>query len=292
MTIFLRFGMLCAALAFGAMAHPVDAAESAPLHVVCVESVWCNVVAQIGKQHVDVQSIISTPGIDPHEFAPTPAMAKRLAEADFAVMNGAVYDDWAMPFVLHAKGHLNIGEKVGWKSGDDSHVFLNPQDVRIAVQNIEHILVQLEPAFEQDFNAGAAAFLADLNSIDDRLAALRAERAYTPYAATETQGSALFAQAGWTLLNARYARAIAQHMAPSPRDEAALETAIASRKITLLVLNPAVRAPQLAHLEDLARKASIPVIQVGETLPVGQSWQGWVSNILDQAEGARNAAQH
>lgn len=262
-----------------------------PLHVVCVESVWCNIASQIGGDHVRVESIISTPGIDPHEFSPTPAMARLLAQADFAIMNGGTYDDWAVPFVAQAAQHVNVAEHVGWVPGADAHVFLDPHAVGLMARVITQHLQEREPANAAIYAAGLAAFLKELEQVQGRLRLLQEGHAHQVYAATETQGTVLFHQAGLQLMDVRYAQAVAQHTGPSPRDEAALEEAIQVHNVAFLVVNPAVQAPQIERLESLARAGGIPVLHVGETLPLGMSWQGWVTQILDQTDKALNASR-
>ncbi|MBR0559870.1 metal ABC transporter solute-binding protein, Zn/Mn family [Neokomagataea anthophila] len=260
------------------------------MRVVCVESAWCNIAAQIGRGHVQTNAIITTPGIDPHEFSPTPAMARLLAQADFALMNGATYDDWATPFLTQTPVRLNVGEATGWAPGADAHLFLDPQIVRDVSQKIAARFQAVSPENAAVFSAGLAEFLSTVDQVQHRLAMMRMTHHRVVYAATETQGTALFAQAGLQLVDVRYAQAIAQHTAPSPRDEAALERALQEHKIAFLVINPTVQAPQIDHLKALAQEAGVPVIQVGETLPQGVSWQEWVMQILDQTDKALNAA--
>nr|WP_294915154.1 zinc ABC transporter substrate-binding protein [uncultured Neokomagataea sp.] len=288
MTIFSRCAVVCTLLLWGGVWSCGQAAER-PVRVVCVESAWCNIAAQIGRDHVQTNAIITTPGIDPHEFSPTPAMARALAQADFALMNGATYDDWATPFLTQTLVHFNVGEETGWAPGADAHLFLDPQIVRGVAQKVAVRLQALSPENAAVFSAGLAEFLSTVDQVQHRLSTIRMTHNHVLYAATETQGTALFAQAGLQLVDVRYAQAIAQHAAPSPRDEAALELALQEHKVAFLVVNPAVQAPQIDHLKALAQEAGVSIIQVGETLPQGMSWQEWVMQILDQTDKALNA---
>lgn len=102
-TLFLAGSLLTAPFAY-----------AAPLPVVCVEAAWCNIAAQIGGPAVQTQSLISTPGIDPHELTPTPSMARNMAHASVIVLNGATYDDWAVHFLLHQqRGLLRLKKRDG-----------------------------------------------------------------------------------------------------------------------------------------------------------------------------------
>ncbi|GBR46747.1 ABC transporter substrate-binding periplasmic protein [Neokomagataea tanensis NBRC 106556] len=258
--------------------------------MVCVESVWCNIVAQIGREHVQTDAIIGTVGIDPHELNPTPAMARVLAQADFSLMNGATYDDWAAPFLTQAPVHLNIAEETGWVPGADAHMFLDPQIVRRVAQRVTEFLQRRSPQNMADFSSGLRTFLSEVDHVQQRLEALRLAHNHVVYAATETQGTALLAQAGFQLMDRRYAQAIAQHTGPAPHDEASLELALQAHKVAFFVVNPSVQAPQIEHLKALAQEGGVPVIEVGETLPQGISWQAWVMQILDQTDKALNAA--
>ena len=58
------------------------------------ENFWGNIAAQIGGPHVQVTSILSSPGTDPHLYESDVASALAVAQARLAIANGAAYDDF------------------------------------------------------------------------------------------------------------------------------------------------------------------------------------------------------
>src|ERR1700680_1737643 len=67
----------------------------APLVVVVAENTWGSIAAQLGGVRVVVTSIVSDPNADPHEYESNPADARLLASANYGIVNGAGYDNWA-----------------------------------------------------------------------------------------------------------------------------------------------------------------------------------------------------
>src|SRR5579863_4374826 len=78
-----------------APAVPVGAAGHRVIDVVAAENTWGSLAAQLGGNRVDVVSIVSDPNADPHEYESNPADARDFAQANYVVVNGAGYDDWA-----------------------------------------------------------------------------------------------------------------------------------------------------------------------------------------------------
>src|SRR5438067_11436056 len=72
-----------------------SASSSGPVQVVAAENFWGSVAAQVGGSHVHVTSIIVDPNADPHSYEPTAADGRRVADAQYGILNGAGYDPWA-----------------------------------------------------------------------------------------------------------------------------------------------------------------------------------------------------
>src|SRR5688500_7376159 len=70
------------------------ASNTEKLRVVAAENFWGNVAAQIGGDKVEVTSIISEPGADPHLYESSADNAAALAKADVVITNGLGYDDF------------------------------------------------------------------------------------------------------------------------------------------------------------------------------------------------------
>ena len=71
---------------------PRAQAKSQTLNVVAAESVYGNIVAQIGGAHVAVTSILDDPNADPHLYEPGTSNALAVAKAKVVIQNGLGYD--------------------------------------------------------------------------------------------------------------------------------------------------------------------------------------------------------
>src|SRR5580698_315806 len=67
-------------------------AKSQSVDVVAAESVYGNIVSQIGGSHVSVTSILSDPNADPHLYEPGTSNALAVAKANVVIQNGLGYD--------------------------------------------------------------------------------------------------------------------------------------------------------------------------------------------------------
>ena len=81
------------ASALGAFAARPALASDARLRVVASFSILADLASLAAGEHADVLALAG-PDVDPHAFSPSPADARRCAEADVLVMNGHGFDPW------------------------------------------------------------------------------------------------------------------------------------------------------------------------------------------------------
>jgi zinc/manganese transport system substrate-binding protein len=75
---------------------------------------------------------------------------------------------------------------------------------------------------------------------------------------------------------AGYRRAVSNESDPAPADVAALEAALAGRRIDVLIFNRQTAGAIPDQLRAAARRAGIPVVQVTESPPQGsRSFVAW-----------------
>src|SRR5215472_7751552 len=64
------------------------------IRAVGAESVYANVLSQIGGKYVQVTAILDDPNTDPHTFEASPRVAQAIGTAQLIVQNGVGYDSW------------------------------------------------------------------------------------------------------------------------------------------------------------------------------------------------------
>lgn len=138
---------------------------------------------QVGGEHVRATTLVP-PAASPHTYEPTPAQAKQVAEADILVLIGLGFEFWAEDViesaanpdlivvrtsegveVIHAE-HEHEGHEVG-----NPHVWLDPRNAMVQVRHIREALIEADPAHKAEYEANAEAYLAQLEALDEEIAA-------------------------------------------------------------------------------------------------------------------------
>src|SRR5437764_15048631 len=115
----MRWGavMFVAVLVAACGGSGVEPASSTTVNVVAGENFWGSIAAQLGGSKVTVQSVVTDPNADPHEYESSSSDARAFAEARLVILNGAGYDSWGQKLLDANKGTnrqvLNIAELLG-----------------------------------------------------------------------------------------------------------------------------------------------------------------------------------
>ena len=89
-----------------------------------------------------------------------------------------------------------------------------------------------------------------------------------------------------------FSSAIEEDTDPSPADLAAMLDLINTRQVSALLYNPQTQTAVTKQIEDAARRATIPVVTVTETLPEGTDYLAWQRQTAEQlASQLDNAPQ-
>jgi ABC-type Zn uptake system ZnuABC Zn-binding protein ZnuA len=158
--------------------------SGAKLRVVSTTTIVGDVVSQVGGDLIEL-SILLPVGTDPHGFDPSPQDIAKVAEADVIFANGAGLEGFldnliesagAFEQVVHVSDgidflmvageeHEHEGEEQELQRSDP-HVWTDPKNVLVWVQNIELELSAADPENAGDFAANADVYQADLKELD------------------------------------------------------------------------------------------------------------------------------
>src|SRR3569623_759224 len=137
-------------------------AVAAPISVVAAENFYGDLASQIGGAHVVVTSILSNPDADPHLFESSASTARTLADASIVISNGADYDPWMDKLLATAStGERKVivaAELTGHKSGDNPHLWYDPQTFPMVAAALADELAKRDPADAADFASNLRAF--------------------------------------------------------------------------------------------------------------------------------------
>lgn len=117
----------------------------------------------IAGGRAEVSSMVPS-GVEPHDWEPTLGDVNRARSADMLVINGAGFESWADG--IGAKRIVNTTEGIELADGADPHVWLDPVLAREQVESIRAALALVDPENAAYYNENAAAYAAELDSLD------------------------------------------------------------------------------------------------------------------------------
>jgi zinc/manganese transport system substrate-binding protein len=141
------------------------------VNVVASFSILGDFVRNVGGDRISVTTLVGPNG-DVHVYAPTPADAKKIADAKLLVINGLGLEGW-LPRLLQSSASkapiLTASNGIAQlKAGSDSdpHAWQSVANARIYVANIRDALGTAVPADAERFRANAQAYLSKLDSLE------------------------------------------------------------------------------------------------------------------------------
>ena len=162
------------------IATAVPARADERLNIVASFSILGDFVRNVGGDRVSLTTLVGPDG-DAHVYAPTPADAKKIADAKIVIVNGFGLEGWLPRLVQSAGGKASIVMATAGiapltlGSDADPHAWQSVANAKIYVRNIRDALVAAEPASAQVYRANAEAFLAKLDALDREVRAAVAQ---------------------------------------------------------------------------------------------------------------------
>ncbi|MBN9596706.1 MAG: metal ABC transporter substrate-binding protein [Afipia sp.] len=244
---------------------------NAPLNVVATFSILGDFAKNVGGDRVNVTTLVGQ-NSDTHVYTPTPADAKKIADAKLVIVNGLGLEGW-LPRLVKSSGSKAVtvvatkgvtARKIeDGHSHDpadaDPHAWQSVDNAKIYVTNIRDVLIAADPAGAETYRANATAYLAKLDALDrdirETVAKIPSERrsvisthdAFGYFAAA--YGIKFIAPQG-----------VSTESEPSARDIAAIITQIKKQKI------PAVFLENVTNPRLMQRIAAETGAKIGGTL--------------------------
>ena len=141
------------------------------LNVVASFSILGDFVKNVGGDRINVTTLVG-PNSDAHVYSPTPADAKKIADAKLVIVNGLGMEGW-LPRLVQSAGSkatiITATEGIApLKRGSDAdpHAWQSVANAKIYVANIRTALSAANPADAAAFKSNAEAYLAKLDALD------------------------------------------------------------------------------------------------------------------------------
>ncbi len=156
-------------LMFVSLAFPARAQQR--LNVVASFSILGDFVRNVGGDRVNVTTLVGLNG-DAHVYSPTPADAKKIADARLVVVNGLGLEGWLPRLVQSSGSKAGIvaategiaPRKLG--SGADPHAWQSVVNAKLYVTNISRALAAADPAAAEAYRANMQAYLTRLDELE------------------------------------------------------------------------------------------------------------------------------
>ena len=281
----LAVGLAVAVVAAAGCSQGASNHEHGAVTVVATTDVWGSVADAVAGQHATVKSIEAGANADPHSFEATPADVAEISDASLVVYNGGGYDHW-VDDVLAGDPEINAVDAYslrGTAERANEHVFYDLGIAKSVAEEIAKRLAELDSAHTNDYQANATEFGKQADDIAASERAIGKAHPSGSVVATEPVAYYLLRNAGITdRTPPGFASAVEEGDDPSPADVAAMLDLINTRQVSVLLFNPQTETAATKQIEDAARRASLPVVKVTETLPQGVDYLTWQRNTVDE----------
>ncbi len=162
-----------------ALLAPLALRAAEPLKIASLHTITTEIAQRVGGDRVAVTGLVK-PGVDPHDFEPTPADLKVVAEAELVLAAGKGlegYLDKLLPSSGSRASMLKVGDALPslklttkhddheHKQGTDPHWWNSIGAVRKAVEIVRDRLTKLRPADTAVFARNAAAYATELDAL-------------------------------------------------------------------------------------------------------------------------------
>ncbi len=152
-------------------------AAGAPLQVVTLSTVLSDLAHNVGGDKVTVLGLVK-PGVDPHEFEPSPGDVESVAGADVVLVSGKGLEGYLSKLEESAGGKperfVDVGSAIGSslklaeedRTVEDPHWWHSVTNVEKATGIVRDAFSRADPAEKDAFAANATAYLAKLAVLD------------------------------------------------------------------------------------------------------------------------------
>ncbi|NMM99549.1 periplasmic solute-binding family protein [Bifidobacterium sp. DSM 109958] len=259
-----------------------SSAQSEPIEVVASINQWGSLAEQIGGDRVSVTSILASSNVEAHDFEPQTSDVARISKAKVVVANGAGYDAWATKAVTKDIALVTAAENVGASDGDDPHLWFSKDARNAMAQELADTYAKIQPENRDYFQERLKDWQSEEQKLEQTMSEFSGTHKGATYAATESVAKYLLADLGLKDVTPKgYAQAAANESEPAPADLSEMTTLIEARQADMVINNPQETSDATNMVTGVAHKSDVPVVDVTEQMPDGQSsLTDWITALV------------
>lgn len=277
------------ALVTTACANKKEAASQLDkISIVTTTNVYSDIAKNIVGKYGTATAIIDKSSVDPHDFDPTTADAKKLTKANIIVANGLGYDSWMNKLAKSVnKKPVLVGEDLmGLKNGDNPHIWYNLNMPTKYVDYLVKRLSKLDKKHAAYFKANGKKYLAKVDKIKKLVKTDKSNK--KPVFVSEPVFDYALKEAGYKIGDKEFEEAIENGTDPSPKMINKMNTDIKEKKIAFFVNNTQASSSTVKSFVKLAKKNGVPVLNVRETIPNHTTYLTWMKENYQNLANIEN----
>lgn len=277
------------ALVTTACANKKEAAsQSDKISIVTTTNVYSDIAKNIVGKYGTATAIIDKSSVDPHDFDPTTADAKKLTKANIIVANGLGYDSWMNKLAKSVnKKPVLVGEDLmRLKNGDNPHIWYNLNMPTKYVDYLVKRLSKLDKKHAAYFKANGKKYLAKVDKIKKLVKTDKSNK--KPVFVSEPVFDYALKEAGYKIGDKEFEEAIENGTDPSPKMINKMNTDIKEKKIAFFVNNTQASSSTVKSFVKLAKKNGVPVLNVRETIPNHITYLTWMKENYQNLANIEN----
>ena len=207
-----------------------SAKQSDKISIVTTTNVYSDIAKNIVGKYGTATAIIDKSSVDPHDFDPTTADAKKVAQANIIVANGLGYDSWMNKLAKSVdKKPVLVGEDLmGLKSGDNPHIWYNLDMPTKYVDYLVKRLSKLDKKHAAYFKENGEKYLAKIDKIKQLAQANKGDQ--KPVFVSEPVFDYALQEAGYKIGDKKFEEAIENGTDPSPKTINEMNNAIKQKE--------------------------------------------------------------
>lgn len=275
-------------LVLGGCQTQTKQANQKPIRIVSSIDFYGDVAKQVAGKYGQVNSVIQSSAVDPHDFEPTTKNAKMVSKANMVIQNGAGYDQW-MSKLVGANDKKIIDLRVSEdllhiSSESNEHVWYKPSTMPKLATKLAQQFSKLDPSHATYYQKNATKYRQSLAPLNKLISTLKrnVDQKNKLVDVSEPVFNYALTNLGYQINNEHFAKAIEDGNDPAPADIAKMQADIKQHKIAFLVVNTQESDHVIDNMIKLARKHNVPILKVTESLPKGLNYEQWMAKQYRQ----------
>ncbi len=142
--------------------------------VLASTTLLADIAQNVAGERVHIGSVLPV-GADPHSYQYTPQDVTKVADAQLLILfDDKNYERFLEPLLYAANGNMEfvfasmgVSKAIDFdKGGFDPHIWLDPNNIILCVENIREGLTHLDPDGAAEFKSNADAYVRELQTLD------------------------------------------------------------------------------------------------------------------------------